>query len=273
MDIVCVNDFVEYEETADGIGVINYIFERKNYLSRKAPKIKGASYRGERLEQIIASNIDLLFIVSSVDFPKFNNKVIDRFLVIAESSNIKPIIIINKIDIYYEKEIKFWEKLYKKIGYEVIAVSAETGKNINKISDLIKNNTSIFWGQSGVGKSSLINKLYPNLNLKIGKVSDYSNKGRHTTVSVNLYITDDNTNLIDTPGIRELDPYGITKEDLSHYFLEFNEYRLNCKFNTCTHNHEPGCAVEKAVNEGKITIERYESYLNLLNTIEDDMIF
>ncbi len=255
------------------MGVINTINERRNYLSRKAPKIKGATFRGERLEQIIASNIDLFFIVSSVDSPKFNNKVIDRFLVIAESSNIKPVIIINKSDIYYDKEVKFWEKLYKKIGYTLFVTSVDKGKNIDKLADLIKGKTSIFWGQSGVGKSSLINKLFPKLDLRIGDISDYTNKGRHTTVSVNLYVGENSTCLIDTPGIREIDPFGIKKEDLSHYFIEFNEHRFNCKFNTCTHNHEPGCAIDKAVESGVISAERYNSYLNLLNTIEDDMLF
>ncbi len=194
-------------------------------------------------------------------------------MVIAESSNVTPVIIINKCDLLYDKEIKFWEKLYKKIGYKILVTSTETAANIDKISELIKGKTCIFWGQSGVGKSSIINKIYPELNLKIGEVSDYTNKGRHTTVSVNLYFGKDDSNLIDTPGIREIDPFGIKKEDLSHYFIEFNKFRLDCKFNTCTHNHEPGCAVEKAVNQGKISIERYDSYLSLLNTIEDDMLF
>ena len=273
LDIVCVNDNVDYEDVTPGVGVINTIYKRKNYISRKAPKIKGATFRGERLEQVIASNIDLFFIVSSVESPKFNNKVIDRFLVIAESSNIIPIIVINKCDLFYDEEVKFWEKLYKNIGYNVFVTSTETGKNIKKLSGLIKGKTSIFWGQSGVGKSSLINKLFPELNLRVGEISDYNNKGRHTTVSVNLYLGKENSNLIDTPGIREIDPFGIKKEDLSHYFLEFNKHRFDCRFNTCTHNHEPGCAIDRAVESGEISPERYDSYLSLLNTIEDDMLF
>ncbi len=215
----------------------------------------------------------MFFIVSSVDSPKFNNKVIDRFLVVAESCKIIPIIIINKCDLFYDKEVKYWEKLYKSIGYNLFVTSTETNKNINNLKKLIKGKTCIFWGQSGVGKSSIINKLFPELDLRVGEISDYNNKGRHTTVSVNLFVGEDDTNLIDTPGIREIDPFGIKKEDLSHYFIEFNEHRFNCRFNTCTHNHEPGCAIDLAVQEGKITSERYESYLSLLDTIEDDMLF
>ncbi|MFH0735763.1 MAG: ribosome small subunit-dependent GTPase A [bacterium] len=273
LDIVCVGDGVDFEKSGDDAGVITNIYERKNFISRKAPKIKGATFRGGRLEQIIASNIDYFFIVSSFDEPRFNNRVVDRFLVVAESSKVTPIIIINKVDLDDDNDIQEWVKIYKKIGYNVIKTSVETGYNINKLVKLVKGKTSIFWGQSGVGKSSLLNKIYPQLDLRVGEVSDYSNKGKHTTVSVKMLCMEEDSYLIDTPGIREIDPYGIRQEDLGHYFTEFYPHHLECRFNTCTHNHEPGCAIEKKVEEGIISPYRYESYLNILHTIEDDMLF
>ncbi len=132
---------------------------------------------------------------------------------------------------------------------------------------------NLFWGHSGVGKSSLLNQLYPGLHLKVGQISNYTLKGRHTTVTVLMKKVDESTFVIDTPGIREIDPYGIKKEDLSHYFREFKEFIHDCRFNTCTHNHEPDCAVVKAYNEGKIGEERYNSYLNILDSIEEDLFF
>ncbi len=273
LDIVAVGDSVDFEMSDVDTGVITSIAERKNHISRKAPKIKGSTFRGERLEQVVASNIDNFFIIASCDQPRFNNRVIDRFLVVAESNKINPVIVINKIDLDDENFITPWVKLYKKIGYTVITTSVEENKNIDKISKILKGKTSIFWGQSGVGKSSLLNAIFPDLDLRIGDVSDYNNKGRHTTVSVRMYEVLPKTFIIDTPGIREIDPYGIKKEDLGHYFPDFYPYFLDCRFNTCTHNHEPGCMIEKLVTEEKISIDRYESYLNMLDTIEDDMLF
>lgn len=148
-----------------------------------------------------------------------------------------------------------------------------TGEGIEEISEVIWQKKNLFWGHSGVGKSSILNKLYPELNLKVGEISSYSQKGTHTTVTSEMFWVDDDTYIIDTPGIREIDPYGIKKEDLSHYFLEFNKYLNECRFNTCTHHHEPGCAVIEAVENNKISMERYDSYLRILDSIEEDMNF
>ncbi len=258
---------------ADGTGIIHTIKPRYNYLSRKAPKIKGASYRGERLEQVIAANIDNFFIISSVTRPEFNNKVIDRFLVIGESSNLKLNIVINKIDLDEDNYIQNWAELYKDIGYNVVLTSVKNDIGINELKQLSKNKKNVFWGHSGVGKSSLLNKMYPNLQLQTGVISNYTNKGTHTTVTSVMLKIDEHTFLIDTPGIREIEPFGIKNEDLGHYFKEFANFINDCKFNTCTHNHEPGCAIIKAVENEKISIERYESYLKLLETIEEDILF
>ena len=256
----------------DGTGTIVEIYSRKNHISRKAPKIKGASYRGERLEQIIASNIDNIIIVTSTFEPLFNNRLLDRILVIAESSHVHPKIVINKSDLELP-DIEFWLELYQSIGYDVYLTSVIKDIGIDKLRKDLEGTINIFWGASGVGKSSLLNLLYPELELRVGEISKASGKGKHTTVTAVLNEVNDNTFVIDTPGIREIDPYGIKKKDVGHYFLEFEEYIHECRFNTCTHHHEPQCAVIEAVENEEISIERYESYLNLLDTVEDDMNF
>jgi ribosome biogenesis GTPase len=272
-DIAVTGDFVEFELNKDKTGVIHKVYERKNYISRKAPKIKGAGYRGERLEQIIASNLDKLFIISSFGEPPFNNKVIDRLLVISESSSISAVIVINKSDLDTNHISSYWINLYSSAGYEIIKTSAKTGEGLDALKDKIIGYTSLFWGQSGVGKSSLLNILFPQLNFAIGAISSYSEKGTHTTVTSSMIKIKNTTYIIDTPGIREIDPYGIRKEDLGHYFKDFSEYINSCRFNTCTHHHEPGCAVIAAVESDKIPIERYDSYLRILETVEEDIIF
>ncbi len=272
-DIAVVGDLVEFELNADETGVIKEILNRKNYLSRKAPRIRGASYRGERLEQIIAANIDEVFIVTSILEPAFNNKTVDRFLVATESSRIKSNLIINKIDLDPNKTYSKWSSLYRSIGYYTLETSIITGHNVDTIKKLIRNKKVLFWGPSGVGKSSILNEIYPELNLKIASISTSTMKGKHTTVTSRLFFMEDETYIIDTPGVREIDPYGIKKEDLGHFFPEFNNFINACRFNTCTHNHEPGCAVLRAVQDSLIPEVRYESYLRILNTIEDDINF
>jgi ribosome biogenesis GTPase len=272
-DFIAVGDHVEFEMNEDGSGVINKIEKRKNHLSRKLPKDRGASYRGERLEQVIAANIDNVVIVTSVHHPDFNNRVLDRFLVAAESSHLKVVIVFNKIDLDKNSIADDWKKLYEGIGYKFILTSAETNKGLQFLKEEIQSAKNLFWGHSGVGKSSLLNKMYPELNLKIGEVSQFSSKGTHTTVTSVMIKVERNTFIIDTPGLREIDPYGIRKSDLGHYFIEFGDYINNCKFNTCTHHHEPGCAVIDAAEKNLISMERYDSYLRILDTIEDDINF
>jgi ribosome biogenesis GTPase / thiamine phosphate phosphatase len=273
IDIASVGDYVDYELNDDGTGSIYNIEKRSNYISRKAPKIKGSSYRGERLEQIIASNIDNFFIITSIFSPEFNNKVIDRFLVIGESAKLKCYIVINKEDLDQENILSEWEDIYSSIGYKVIRASAKADIGMDKLRDLFMDKKNILWGQSGVGKSSILNKIYPDLNLKTKLISTFNEKGTHSTVTSTMFKVNLNTYVIDTPGIREIDPYGIKKEDLGHYFREFIPYIKKCRFNTCTHNHEPDCAVIRAVEEEEIFPERYDSYLKLLETVEQDIIF
>jgi ribosome biogenesis GTPase len=272
-DFITVGDNVEFDINKDGTGVITKIEKRKNHLSRKLPKDRGASYRGERLEQVVASNIDNVVIITSVLFPDFNNRVLDRFLVAAESSYLNIIIVLNKIDLDEFGISEKWEQLYKELGYKIILTSVKTDEGISELKNEIREAKNLFWGHSGVGKSSLLNKMFPDLNLKIGEVSKFSSKGTHTTVTSVLKKVEENTFIIDTPGIREIDPYGIRKADLGHYFIEFADFINECKFSTCTHHHEPGCKVIEAVKMGSITEERFNSYLRILDTIEDDLNF
>ncbi len=272
-DIAVVGDYVIFEMNDDGTGVISAVEKRRNYLSRKAPKIKGSGYRGERLEQVISANMDNMFVVSCTSEPDFNNKVIDRLIVAGESAHLDVFIIINKIDLDDDKVMREWEKLYSDIGYKVFLTSAENGEGLPELKEQFSGKKNLLWGQSGVGKSSILNQLFPGLNLRVGEISSYTDKGTHTTVTSVMIKVAENTYVIDTPGIREIDPFGIRKEDVGHYFMEFGNYINECRFNTCTHQHEPGCAVIRAVEEGVISAERYDSYLRLLETVEEDILF
>ena len=214
-----------------------------------------------------------MIIVSSWKEPKFNNRLIDRLIVAAESSHVEPIIIINKIDLDINGQSIKWIDLYENIGYKIFGTSVTKNLGIDNLNYELKGKTNLIWGHSGVGKSSILNSIYPGLNLKVGKISKNTSKGSHTTVTSLLSFVDEETRIIDTPGIREIDPYGIRKEDLGHYFKEFSSFICNCRFNTCTHFHEPGCVVVDAFNKGLISDERYQSYLNILDTIENDLFF
>ncbi len=273
LDVAVLGDWVEFTKVSDEIGVIEEIKNRNNYLSRKAGKARGSLKRGSRLEQIIASNIDTLFIVNSIKSPEFNNRFLDRIIVAAESSGIDIKVIINKIDLDKRDLSKMWEQFYSEIGYTVFNISATNNIGLKEIKKSLDGKVSLFWGRSGVGKSTLLNVMFPSLQFNVGEISEYSDKGTHTTVTGEMREVKENTYIIDTPGIREIDPFGIKKEDLCHYYKAVIPYIHDCKFNTCIHEHEPGCAVVDAVERGKISFERYESYLNLLNTIEDDMIY
>jgi ribosome biogenesis GTPase len=183
------------------------------------------------------------------------------------------IIVLNKTDLDKNNISEKWKEFYVDIGYKFLLTSAKTNLGINELHKGLLGKKNLLCGHSGVGKSSLLNKIYPHLNLKTGDVSKFSTKGTHTTVTSIMKKVEENTFIIDTPGLREIDPYGIKKIDLGHYFIEFTEHLKNCKFNTCTHHHEPGCAVVKAVETGSIKLERYESYLRILDTIEEDLDF
>ncbi len=213
--------------------------------------------------------MDNLIIITSADQPVFNNRLTDRIIVAAESSNINVKIIINKSDIGSEEEIEDWKDIYESCGYQVIVTSVVSNTGMYELKESLSNSSNLFCGQSGVGKSSLLNGLFPKLDFKVGEVSESSKKGKHTTVASILKKVDNDTIIIDSPGIREFAPFGLKKEDLGHYFIDMLPYINNCKFNTCTHLHEPGCAVIEAVEVEEIAVERYYSYLNILENLED----
>ncbi len=216
----------------------------------------------------LSRNLDQLLIVTSFHSPPIKLGLVDRLLVIAELETVDPIICLNKSDLVTDKsEINDVVKLYKKIGYKVVVTSAKTGKGIKELKALIRNKRSALSGHSGVGKSSLLNKIQPELNISTGDISDWSNKGTHTTSQVTIYKLDDKTELIDLPGLKKLDFLDIHKTEARDYFIEFNDFAEECKFTNCLHVTEYKCAVKKAVQENKISPFRYKSYLNFIESL------
>lgn len=193
-------------------------------------------------------------------------------LVLGESARLNVFIVINKSDLGTD-EAEIWSEMYRRIGYKVFLVSALYNSGTKEVFDHLRDKKNLFLGHSGVGKSSLINVMFPHLNLKTGEISSFTDKGTHTTVTSVMIKVNESTYIVDSPGLREIEPYGIKKEDLGHYFLEFLPFINKCRFNTCTHFHEPECAVIAAVENAVISQERYGSYLRMLETIEEDIIF
>lgn len=254
---IAVGDRVKFELEPDSEnGLITALLPRKNYIIRKSINLS-------KQAQIIAANLDQAFLIVTLSSPRTSLGFIDRFLVTAEAYSVPTSLIINKVDLHDEEDHEFYlqlKSIYEKIGYPCYEVSALEGINMNLISDLLKDKITLFSGHSGVGKSTLINYLLPNLDIKTGEISDWSNKGQHTTTFANMHPLPQGGYLIDTPGIRELGVIDIEKAELSHFFPEIFKISEGCRFNNCQHFNEPGCAVLKAVEHGEIAISRYESY-------------
>ena len=261
---IAVGDWVDISINEDETGIIKYIHERSNYITRKAT-------HGRKGEHILVSNINRAFVVQSVHKPKIKEGFIDRFLVTCEAYEVTPSIIINKMDLAqkndgsYTKELK---KLYESLGYAVFLTNALDSESLVQLREVIKGNTTCFIGPSGVGKTSLLNAIDPQYSEKIGEISNYSNKGKHTTTFAKLIEIENGGFIVDTPGIREFGLVNIKPWELSLYFPEMLEARTLCKFNNCTHIHEPGCKVIAACEEGKIDTRRYHSYINMLKSIQ-----
>jgi ribosome biogenesis GTPase len=259
---IAVGDKVFFvKENKSEQGAITEIQKRKNYIYRKSINLS-------KITHIIAANIDTAFLVVSMAEPRTPLGFIDRFLVAAEAFRIPTKIIFNKCDLYNAKCEEMhaqFSKLYTKIGYECIEASAVTQMGISRIKEAMQGNTSLFCGQSGVGKSSIINVLEPSLNLKMGDLSRYNNKGKHTTTFAEMFPLAFGGFIIDTPGIKEFGLIEYEKEEVSHYFPEMLQLLDKCKFNNCTHTHEPECAVKQALNEGKIAQSRYFNYLSIIH--------
>jgi ribosome biogenesis GTPase len=260
---IAVGDYVDFElETKNNnvTGVIHNIRERKNYIVRKSVKLSKQTH-------IIAANIDQVFLLITINNPPTFTSFIDRFLVTAEAYSIKTVLLFNKMDIYNEEallEVKELAALYRKIGYDCIGVSAKTGKNIDKVKQLMKDKVSMFAGHSGVGKSTLINTIEPNLDLKTKEISSQHSQGQHTTTFAEMFELSFNANIIDTPGIKGFGVVDMDKEEVGDYFPEFFKLKQDCKFYNCLHIKEPKCAVKKALENDDIAYSRYKSYLQIL---------
>lgn len=259
--VVC-GDSVKWQEEDVDTGVITSIEERHSILQR--PDINGNL-------RIIASNIDQVFIVVAHK-PELNEGLIDRYLVAAENSKLKPVILLNKIDLFSEQvfaDLKQRLQLYQDIGYTVIYTSAKQEHGLDSLTDLLKNNNNIFVGQSGVGKSSLINTLLKS-DARIGDISEATGKGKHTTTTAYLYPLDNEQgHIIDSPGVREFGLTKLSEEDVFYGFTEFKPYLGYCKFRNCSHKNEPGCALLKALEENKITEQRWKSCIRIIDSLTE----
>jgi ribosome biogenesis GTPase len=261
---LAVGDKVSFiEQKEKGIGLISIIHPRRNYIIRKATKLSSRTH-------IIAANIDYAVLVISLTFPRTSSGFIDRFLLAAEAYHIPAILVFNKIDLHNDKlnkQLEEWMSLYQKVGYQCVSLSAKNNEGLEPLKEIIQNKINLFSGHSGVGKSALINALQPGLRLKTSEVSESNEKGTHTTTFAEMHPLDFGGYIIDTPGIKGFGLVDFVPEEVQSYFPEFGKYASKCKFNNCTHTHEPSCAVVEAVDNGVIAQSRYNNYLAI---IKDD---
>lgn len=263
---VAVGDIVEIESQADtdNSAIIDEIHNRHNYINRQSPRHKHQHH-------IVAANLDQSILVATFKEPKTSQGFIDRFLVASEMYHVPAVIVFNKSDLYKNKEMEKyeqWKSMYENVGYKVLLVSAEKKEGIVELEGIMKNKTSLLSGHSGVGKSSLLNVIFPEINLKTQDVSGWSGKGQHTTTFAEMYDLPGGGSIIDTPGMREFGLVDITKQEVSHYYPEMRDILTNCQFNNCLHVNEPGCAVKEAVMNGEINEDRYVSYVGIMESIE-----
>jgi ribosome biogenesis GTPase len=264
---VAVGDFVDFdvEKNEDAHGVIKKIFPRQNYIVRQSTH--------KRLHlHILAANIDQAILFVTIKSPNLKQGFIDRFLLMTAPFDIPTYIIVNKADIYDAEDLAIFEDLkniYEKIGYHVVLISALNGTNIKELETILKDKISLVSGHSGVGKSTLINTLQPQLDLRTQDVSDHSGKGQHTTTFAEMHDLTFGGSIIDTPGIKSLSFNHLTEEDIAHNYLEFFEASKNCRFNNCLHINEPHCAVKLAIENGEISPLRYDNYLQMIAEIRD----
>lgn len=257
---IAVGDRVEFElEPELETGVITHLEDRKNYIIRKSVNLS-------KQAQIIAANLDQAFLIVTLASPRTSLGFIDRFLVTAEAYDIPASIIFNKLDLFSEEGLEIlasYEKIYTDLGYPCYHVSAKEGTHIEQIQALLQNKVTLISGHSGVGKSTLINAILPEAKVRTGAVSDWNDKGQHTTTFAEMYTLPFGGYLIDTPGIRELGIIDIEQQELGHFFPEIRNRMNDCRFHNCRHINEPGCAVLEAVENGEIEPSRYDSYLSI----------
>jgi ribosome biogenesis GTPase len=257
---IAVGDQVVFDLTKEGEGLISAIKDRKNYIVRKPTNLS-------RQLHIIAANVDQALLIVTINYPKTSTVFVDRFLATCEAYRVPAKLIVNKIDCYSEEELEYlkaFRHLYEQIGYDCFSVSATKQQGIEQVKDLLNGKISLLSGNSGVGKSSLINAISPELSLRTGKISTSHNKGMHTTTFSEMFELEKESYVIDTPGIKGFGIIDFQKEEVGHFFPEIFNASKKCRFNNCTHIHEPGCAVLKAIGEHKISQSRYQSYLSIL---------
>jgi ribosome small subunit-dependent GTPase A len=263
---VAVGDNVEIALNSEGTAFITHIEERRNYIIRKSQNLSKQSH-------ILAANVDQAFLIVTVNYPQTSTTFIDRFLASAEAYSVPVVLVFNKCDILSDDERHYQQSmihLYETIGYECREVSAATGEGVDELHALLKGKITLLSGNSGVGKSTLINKILPEANLRTAEISDAHNTGMHTTTFSEMLELPEGGYIIDTPGIKGFGTFNMEPEELTSYFPEIFHFSKGCKFSNCTHTHEPGCAVLKAIDDHFIAQSRYQSYLNMLEDKDEN---
>lgn len=263
---VAVGDHVEIITNQEGTAFISAIEDRRNYIIRKSPNLSKQSH-------ILAANVDQALLVVTVNYPQTSTTFIDRFLASAEAYSVPVVLVFNKHDLLSEEELHYEKMmctLYETVGYKCVGISAETGEGVEQLLPILKDKISLLSGNSGVGKSTLINRLIPHASQRTAEISDAHNTGMHTTTFSEMIELPGGGYLIDTPGIKGFGTFDIEKEELTSYFKEIFHFSKDCRFSNCTHTHEPGCAVIKAVEDHFIAASRYQSYLSMLEDKDEN---
>ena len=256
---------IDIESESANTAMITEIHPRRNYINRQSPSHK-------KHHHIVAANLDQSLLFATLRDPKTSQGFIDRFLVTSEAYHIPSVVVFNKADVYKNKELEKYAELksmYAAIGYRTVLMSLKNNEGVEEVKELLKDKISLLSGHSGVGKSSFINAIFPDLQLKTQDVSGWSGKGLHTTTFAEMFDLPFGGSVIDTPGMREFGLVDISRQELSHYYPEMARVITDCQFNNCLHINEPGCAVKKGLEDGSINVERYISYLNILDSIDD----